>query len=1408
MTNTFTEVIETKTKFLLTYNPSKITNENQTEILQEFIDCIETLLGLLQDKNDQLTDSSRLLLTDALSICMLRSTQVIKSKKIDSETYLRKIETIFDEDKSSFILQYILDYWIDGGSSLTNALTDLFNKFLVILNTVFKNDQSNKFLSEWLIKIMDISSSIPIRSQYQLINALAPKMNLFFIISRKPDFIDHSLSLISSASLNNLVGKCLAHFLINIFEQHFHKDPALFDEWLSIWRMPMLKYLEDEEYTESITLHLLTPIFKHFTKEEYTKFVSCQEISTNPRLLLSLLRTGQKSGVISEALGLIDGFNFTVADQLFKDYDLKLQVFEVVTFSNAKSKDIDFNTLNLVFSNLRVFFFDERTEVRTHFLISLRRFLLRLRDSTLGLIRGLNKMNVLEQADSRQRERFSIYLQTMEGLVHSLVNEIEPLSAYSNKQLALDIYIFLTKLGFDSDVPLKYIDTHNRDLLPFSVSLYKDPLVIRYWTNILIGSFPDLREKASYLLKVQFETHQDIALHLRDVMDFTSMSRKAERELANYQRCEYWASFSSFIFTVEERRLDLLKSYQDNLLNEIKSCTEDYSRNLGNKLGGYFATITKMLTNFPENFDPSYRDECVQLGIIYNRDCWSFLKEIVCHDASESLLPTKYLDAEVSDQYIISYAFKAVKESSAMLNVLLSSFDISNSQLDIIGKFLIEQLTTLKHSGAFQAVLPTFRSWCIKCRKDNPIKLDTYLEEIIDSIQERKKHITRRSGGLPFLITIILGTETDKGRPQLKITFGKLKSIALLPITEHQDKLDLPQVNAINCIRAIFIESKLADVCLPYIEQAAELALKFFTSPIWAMRNCSIMLFTSLQNRMFGKSDKKMNARLFFTKYPGLRGILLETFKVSMDETLQEDGIEGTKVEIVFLVLNILLRLEPTAGYTGLDVFMEYVVACLSNKNWKIRDIAARSLSSMTVNAFEQMEKLCMGITLSNQNKLHGCLLGMYYFITENIELQSQQDHCKHFLSILLDRLPEIVADTKDFVINNKCYVTVKAYLELVHEFLKHINNAEATKYLKLREVLNYYFTKENKLFTLDGSKQLCLAKVFELLLIYEVEDNIVGTYLSGLNSRFYEVQRIALEYLLTKAEPTVLKDTLVDAITKIFNNHDMLPVLKTLSFKFLSTYHRNLPQKKILECISGKSNTDLKLVAIEALGVSCDPSLFRNSVWETIRVYSKDDTPIDFRFAYLRCITVQYLKQKSPGLMLEIFRMTYDDDCDIRMFASNFIQKNLYNRTDLDSNIDPFFTAQDFTQYFTKEFHDSVTEELLLNMLKEFLMSYNLLEWDVEAPNELFEVEKDNQYRNDGMFYGKCVTILGAINAERSTKKVHLQRIIKEFELAFNNKIDEAKRLTEFYQNSNVISRVKVYWLMLNLNEKLALNP
>ena len=214
MTNTFTEVIETKTKFLLTYNPSKITNENQTEILQEFIDCIETLLGLLQDKNDQLTDSSRLLLTDALSICMLRSTQVIKSKKIDSETYLRKIETIFDEDKSSFILQYILDYWIDGGSSLTNALTDLFNKFLVILNTVFKNDQSNKFLSEWLIKIMDISSSIPIRSQYQLINALAPKMNLFFIISRKPDFIDHSLSLISSASLNNLVGKCLAHFLI------------------------------------------------------------------------------------------------------------------------------------------------------------------------------------------------------------------------------------------------------------------------------------------------------------------------------------------------------------------------------------------------------------------------------------------------------------------------------------------------------------------------------------------------------------------------------------------------------------------------------------------------------------------------------------------------------------------------------------------------------------------------------------------------------------------------------------------------------------------------------------------------------------------------------------------------------------------------------------------------------------------------------------------------------------------------------------------------------------------------------------------------------------------------------------------------------------------------------------------
>ena len=71
-----------------------------------------------------------------------------------------------------------------------------------------------------------------------------------------------------------------------------------------------------------------------------------------------------------------------------------------------------------------------------------------------------------------------------------------------------------------------------------------------------------------------------------------------------------------------------------------------------------------------------------------------------------------------------------------------------------------------------------------------------------------------------------------------------LLDVISLPTPDDPDqKLDLPQVHAMNILKAVFKESSVSQALMPYIPEATIQAISGFASPYWAVRNAATQLF-------------------------------------------------------------------------------------------------------------------------------------------------------------------------------------------------------------------------------------------------------------------------------------------------------------------------------------------------------------------------------------------------------------------------------------------------------------------------------------------------------------------------------------------------------------------------------------
>ena len=386
-----------------------------------------------------------------------------------------------------------------------------------------------------------------------------------------------------------------------------------------------------------------------------------------------------------------------------------------------------------------------------------------------------------------------------------------------------------------------------------------------------------------------------------------------------------------------------------------------------------------------------------------NSDCcrtWDAVKHVLCVDSPEGHQEeAQELDGDPPDvgpKDTLSYCWRSLKESSALLATALAQ-DGHYTGLDgriespdhakFMGEFCLYQLKYLRHRGAFSTVASTFRECCSLCvhttnEPTSKAPLKWFEKDVKSCIIDEAKSSTRRSGGIPAMATGIL--EALPPGPDFDATIKWLQETAR---SSTAGRNEVPQVHALNCLKDVVYNSRLAEKTETYLEEMLEISVTCLFHDVWAIRNCGVMLFKALLTRLLKGSslneDDGIESRRRFAaavqrRYPKLIEIAVRLLRASATDDADDEDSDDTarRIQTAFPALEIIEAIGiPESHRVAVEGLL---FRQLGNRSWHIRDKAARALSLITSpSAFLSRVEEATRTSTWSQNLEHGTLLSL-----------------------------------------------------------------------------------------------------------------------------------------------------------------------------------------------------------------------------------------------------------------------------------------------------------------------------------------------------------------------------------------------------------------------------------------------
>uniref|UniRef100_A0A670XXT4 tRNA (32-2'-O)-methyltransferase regulator THADA n=1 Tax=Pseudonaja textilis TaxID=8673 RepID=A0A670XXT4_PSETE len=399
-------------------------------------------------------------------------------------------------------------------------------------------------------------------------------------------------------------------------------------------------------------------------------------------------------------------------------------------------------------------------------------------------------------------------------------------------------------------------------------------------------------------------------------------------------------------------------------------------------------------------------------------------------DVSTKIKGKEQHTSDVTAQMVLVCCWRSMKEVSLLLGKLCqllpvqmlpscSDALITMDQVKDIGEYFKNHLLKSRHRGAFELAYAGFIKLTEVFSRSNNEELHklpqqwlyNVLEEIKCSDPSSKLCVTRRSAGIPFYIQALLASEPKKGKASLlKMT---MKSLISLALPSDIPSSIISQVHALNILRALFKDTRLGENIIPYVADGMQAAILGFTSSVWAVRNSSTLLFSTLITRIFGvkrgkdENSKKnrMTGREFFTRFPSFYPFLLSQLE---QITSTADSTSDLLHPGLFLLLLVLSKLYPSpmdGTYSALSMasFVPLILRCGNSPVYRSRELAGRALVPFVMlNLVPQtVSSLLAGLPDSTdpciqQNAVHGTLLQILHLLQSYLESKQRANSDFH----------------------------------------------------------------------------------------------------------------------------------------------------------------------------------------------------------------------------------------------------------------------------------------------------------------------------------------------------------------------------------------------------------------------------
>lgn len=777
-----------------------------------------------------------------------------------------------------------------------------------------------------------------------------------------------------------------------------------------IWSGPLNETLgRDLENTEAYRAHIFPVLFKRslpqyvaFLKqlgfeETFTSAQNSRE-DNSQEILYAALQTGKHLGLIEETTGdhivhepnrILLPVEFIARLTSSGNRSARIAGLSLFIASNSPTKAFQPAVLTQLEHTLPHLHADTDAFARSELFSLTQRMFDRIRSATSVLAR--TPSDSAKSADAQESiEQHKAFIEWYSRFV---AWDLRPTSSYQRHISALKCLSLLLRSGVDASVHKNEFSKSASGNTHWSSNMtLVDSGLRRSLLDLLMNSFEEVRQTAASILELCTSNSLASAGDARSSLEIAKeraigmMLSSGRADHADGVAYMYGLSYTLAETPVDRR--SVLTALLDKTEEMLKVADVDLARAVDRfPLHGLLTSLRYVLVRCDLSTD-SYSDLHERIGGLLQH-VWTVVKPTLCDDAPEGHIPEDMDDApDISTKDILSYCWRALKEASLLMGAMLSPplltpcaspAEFKSSMFELC----FTQLGELRHRGAFSTVAQTWTTCCsLMENDDSPLGLPVWYERTISLLRRTLTINTRRSAGLPSLICGVL--IADRSGVLFKRAFAEIEQIAREDVDlDSAHESSLSQIHAMNCMKDILKNTRLSNKSEQYVLVALRLAADSLRSEAWGIRNCGLMLFRAVIDRLLGTNDAYVEdevatkRRVDFEHHQDLLELVIGL--LSTAPTSMSSG-EGARNEGVFPALQLLQRAHmPESKRTEVQVA---VFALTASPSWHVRDKAARTYASFVPveTTSVVLEQLLAG-PKSDHDALHGALLCAMYLI-------------------------------------------------------------------------------------------------------------------------------------------------------------------------------------------------------------------------------------------------------------------------------------------------------------------------------------------------------------------------------------------------------------------------------------------